>query len=348
MTRAQKRKAAKKRRNAERRREASKPESDPKKVGPPDRTYSEAAQSRANEWTTVMSKGKRKTQLREERAGKSGTPPEAPRNPNRSGDVAAKRAGPTKPRIVRDRHALLILPKDETVDSDVTHNLVTSQIDPMKAKVALRGMRKISKGGVLIFADSAADLERLRAEVEKAKLAKDHMVSVSGRRNPEIVVFGVGSDITGDEIVEALKSQNSALESVEISFKLLFQGRKGRNAVIVLDPSSFERIAGRQRLNVGWDMKPFSPKRRPFQCYKCWKNGHMARDCRRDTRCGNYGKQDHIRQDCTSDSVCVNCTEVNTRNPADKALPTCHAADSRECCIYLKRLDLTERKHYGN
>lgn len=63
---------------------------------------------------------------------------------------------------------------------------------------------------VLIFTDGSPELERLKVEVKKAELARDHVVIVSGRRNPEIVIFAVDSDSTADGIVEALKRQNRA------------------------------------------------------------------------------------------------------------------------------------------
>lgn len=88
--------------------------------------------------------------------------------------MGAKRAGPTKTRLTRDQHELEIHPNDDAVSSDVTLKLVASNIDTKKAKLTLRRMRETSKGGVLIFADSAADLDRQLAGVEKSDLAKDH------------------------------------------------------------------------------------------------------------------------------------------------------------------------------
>lgn len=94
-----------------------------------------------------MSKSKRKEQLREERVRITGNTPVSRRGPGKSGVAGTKGAGLARPRRIQDRHVLQILPKDDTVNSDVTLNLVTSQIDLMNAKVALRGTRKISKGG---------------------------------------------------------------------------------------------------------------------------------------------------------------------------------------------------------
>lgn len=67
------------------------------------------------------------------------------RDPGKSGAAGTKEAGLARPRRIQDRHVLKILPNDNIVNSDVDLNLVTSQIDPMKAKVALRGARKIPK-----------------------------------------------------------------------------------------------------------------------------------------------------------------------------------------------------------
>lgn len=51
--------------------------------------------------------------------------------------------------------------------------------------------------------------------MKKSELSKYHLVSKPGMRNPDIVIFGVDPDITGDEIAEALKSQNTVLENTE-------------------------------------------------------------------------------------------------------------------------------------
>lgn len=93
-------------------------------------------------------------------------------------------------RHIPGRHVLQILPKDDTVSSDITQDLVISQIDPMNAEVALRGVRKTPKGSMLVFTSSTVELEKVRTEVEKVELAKNYLISVSGRRNPEIVMFG--------------------------------------------------------------------------------------------------------------------------------------------------------------
>lgn len=47
---------------------------------------------------------------------------------------------------------------------DDTKKLVINQIDPMKVKLPLRGICNISRGDVLIIADSSADLERMEVE----------------------------------------------------------------------------------------------------------------------------------------------------------------------------------------
>lgn len=122
----------------------------------------------------------------------------------------------------------MILPNDNTATSNDTRNLVANTIDLMKAELALRGMRNTSNRGVVIFADSAADLERLVAEVDQSDLVKNHSASKPVRGHPQIVDFGVGTDSTGDKIIQVLEYQNATLEN-DITFKKFFEGKKGRN-----------------------------------------------------------------------------------------------------------------------
>lgn len=62
------------------------------------------------------------------------------------------------------------------------------------------------------------------------------------RSNPEIVISGVGTDATGDEIIEALKSQSAALDNADISLKKFFEGNEGRNMVFSKDLESYQRL----------------------------------------------------------------------------------------------------------
>lgn len=112
----------------------------------------------------------------------TGTPSMIPKNPSGGAEVGAKPARLPERRPPTDRHVLIIQPIVETISTDVTQKLVGSEIDPMKDKLALRCMRKISCGSVLIIEDGAADHERLEAEANRSELAKDHMLSKPGER----------------------------------------------------------------------------------------------------------------------------------------------------------------------
>lgn len=107
-----------------------------------------------------MYKGERKSLLRKEQVKNAGSAPSVQSGPREIEAAGAKRADPARPQRTWERHVMQILPYDDTVTSDVILKLVASQINPMKAKL---GMRSTSNAGVLIFANSAADLERLEA-----------------------------------------------------------------------------------------------------------------------------------------------------------------------------------------
>lgn len=75
----------------------------------------------------------------------------------------SKKASMAVNQIPPIQHVYMILQNKETSSFDDTSELVANQIDPMEYKLALRGVRKISRGGVLIIADNTADLQRIEA-----------------------------------------------------------------------------------------------------------------------------------------------------------------------------------------
>lgn len=89
----------------------------------------------------------------------------------------------------------------------------------------------------LIFHHQDFDLQdnvHVESEHNRQNHAKDHLVSRPAKCNPEFVILGVGRDMGRDEVVEALRIQNSALDEAEISWNIMFLGGKGRNVVVSL------------------------------------------------------------------------------------------------------------------
>lgn len=206
-------------------------------------------------------------------------------------------------------------------------------------------MRNNSRGGVLVITDNATDLEKLKAEVERSGLGKDHSVSKPEKRNPEII--GVNTDMKDDDFVESFKNPNSALSKAELTLRIIFRGKNGRKAIVSLDLESYRRFNGFKRLNVGWNAVYFGDRRQPLQCYRCWKYGHTQKVSRSTVCCGNCGSQEHIRKDCTEDSLCPNCTRISMMSRAGKALPTGHAAGSSEGYVFRNELALLKRRNHG-
>lgn len=150
------------------------PDDSPKQAVQSGRLYFEVAHKGTGEWKTAMLKSKRKKTLKKERVGNAETPYAIQGSSGEGNVECAKRAGSATHHFLRNWHVLEIHPNDDTISSDVTLNLLASKIETIKAKLALRGMRTISRRGVLVTADSTADLDREVAEVERSDLAKDH------------------------------------------------------------------------------------------------------------------------------------------------------------------------------
>lgn len=65
------------------------------------------------------------------------------------------------PHLLPVKHVLMNHPNYETISFDNTRKLVVNRIDSVTIKMALRDMRNILCGGVLIIADNVTDLEKL-------------------------------------------------------------------------------------------------------------------------------------------------------------------------------------------
>lgn len=118
-------------------------------------------------------------------------------------------------------------------------------------------MRDISGSGIVIVADGTVDLEKLEAEMESTELAKDLLISGPRRRTPEIVVFGVDRNLSDADIIPAILEQNEFFQVDSLELRTSFKGKRGRNFVLAVDESSYERLAGIRKLCVSWFQADF-------------------------------------------------------------------------------------------
>ena len=123
-------------------------------------------------------------------------------------------------------------------------------------------------------------------------------------------------DNYNDTTTTRLTSSRGPLQTVKVVFKTDSDLEDAMTKGLVV-----EDLCLKIRVEAAIDRPP-----RVTQCYKCYKLGHIARDCSAaENKCGNCGGEQHIAQDCANPPRCVNCAGP-------------HRSSDRTCPIYTRKL----------
>lgn len=243
-------------------------------------------------------------------------------------------------------HVLIIRSVDPSITYSQIRTQVSSLVNPVHSGIKLRSVQSTATGGMRITADTVEDLAKLEKGLEGLDSTKFE-TSKPGGRKPEIVIFGIESDLSSEEILAGLRSQNEDLKESSLELLKRFDGNRGANAIVSVDEDSYKKLSGKRKLNVGWCALDFRPNTKPLQCYKCWKFGHNKKVCRSKPRCGSCGAADHERAGCKSTPKCPSCATLNARG-RKVPLPTNHMAGSRHCPVYNREVERLKTTYHAD
>lgn len=114
------------------------------------------------------------------------------------------------------------------------------------------------------------------------------------------------------------------------------------NVILELDPKAHKEIEGREVLYVGWRTCKFEDYINVVQCFRCWRFGHMARECKRgDQVCADCGGG---HKNCGSEvKKCVNCKFASEVLKVPNVQYD-HAAYDRKCVAYKRIYEQLQTK----
>lgn len=196
------------------------------------------------------------------------------------------------------------------------------------------------------------------SEEQKAKLDKklesvpNIQTSNFEKRKPTMILTGIDSQLTQEEVLVEIKTKNSLLTSkfgndFDDNFKIVHfkacQNPKRRNYFIEVSPEMYKACSKEEKLNIGWTRHSITEHISVGRCFKCNGYGHMIKTCPIDhekcVRCG--GK--HLSKTCRSNLDCSNCRKH--RVPAGERS---HPSNDVKCPVYCLRLRyLRERIDHG-
>lgn len=304
--------------------------------------------TRVTPTSTEGKEPKKKKQLEEPLAGqpeeKGGERSEqewqTARKKKRSHKISQKqpRKKPQKPREQPTLPNALVIHKK----GDLSYAEILSRIkkDPAlkDAGECVQKVRRTNAGDLLIVLnkESSAKAPELRNQFEGV-LGESATVQ-SKVQEVDLVIKDLEEDATKEEISVALqRALGPDYPATEHSLKSLRKAYgETQTAVVRLMVPAARKLLDTGTIRVGWCNCRIREVMRPLKCFKCWKFGHLARNCKSSAdrakdciKCGNTG---HKVAECTASAKCVICAE------AGDGAPTAHIAGSSRCPAYTRAL----------
>ncbi|GIY65163.1 hypothetical protein CDAR_437261 [Caerostris darwini] len=155
--------------------------------------------------------------------------------------------------VTKQKFITSIKPVEKEVDSLTTKKAVQRAIDVRTMNIAIKNVRSINNGGILIETVTEKDLDKLISEFKaKDALKTSYNIAKTVARKPHITCFEVSPDTGEDQFVEGLrKNFNDSNESLEEDFSIKhhYQTKRGVNWIVEVNPHIFERVIKTKKLN---------------------------------------------------------------------------------------------------
>ena len=218
---------------------------------------------------------------------------------------------------------------------------------PADCGLRINKLTLMKSGGVRVVAQSP-DLDKVRAHPGLAKAGLK--IKTNDKLNPRLIVHGVPTDMTTEEIKEELVAQNLD-DDVADQIKVVYrfkpkQDKRTSGCILEVSPEVRMTLLERGRVFLRYSACSMADHIRLVQCYKCLSFGHFAANCKDKSFCGHCAGS-HETKDCKARNAqpkCINCVRLN-----GPQTDVAHSAfDSAKCPIMLRKIkDRTSFINYG-
>ncbi|KAJ8979707.1 hypothetical protein NQ317_000992 [Molorchus minor] len=101
-----------------------------------------------------------------------------------------------------------------------------------------------------------------------------------------------------------------------------------------VDALTYNQINKKEALYIGWRTCRYVDHINVIQCYKCWKFGHMVKDCKREKDICPKCTGEHKSNECQSNEIiCINCKHASEILKVPN-IEYNHTAFNRNCEAY--------------
>lgn len=247
---------------------------------------------------------------------------------------------------VSNDNFMIVKPKKKDQKSMVTRDEIKNKIDP--ASIPINNVRSVSNGGIIIECQSKTAADALRLETVE-KLGSEYDVSTPSGMNPRIKVIGLSEDLTSEQIVNYIRTQNDCInETAELKFIKLEESKnvnkkyRKYNCIVEMDGTTYSKVMEHGKLNIKWDRCYVVEAVQVTRCFNCSGFNHVADKCSRPKVCPKCADEHNINQCNSTVEKCINC--INSNINLHLNLETNHAVWSRDCQVYQRKLSFKRQK----
>ena len=167
-------------------------------------------------------------------------------------------------------------------------------------KVGINSLKSLKNGQLLIESGNKQEAETICKTINN-KCGEELEANVTRKRNPRIILFNVPEDITVDNCIGCLTTQNEVLKKQEKGMEPNFafvDRKKNRNLVKELS-SEARKDTLSIKIKIGWHMCNWDDYVNIRRCFKCCKYNHRAQECKGILTCPKCSGN-HALKDCTA------------------------------------------------
>lgn len=226
-------------------------------------------------------------------------------------------------------------------DSNCTEKTLQTKINPTKVGVKVKSFKKLLSGDVMIGCATKEELSIIKTEISNKCV--DLNTIEKTQRNPEVVITGIPDSCNNEDINEAMEI---ATGEKCIHTKII-PGQHPR-AICEVKPNAFNKLMDSKKINVGWIRCSVYETISIKQCFKCWRVGHKAIDCKITEESAKQLETNikaGLCTNCISDKVSAKIKDNDSNNTNNSH----HHPRSHKCTYLIKvRENIKKYINYTN
>lgn len=234
-------------------------------------------------------------------------------------------------------------------DCSRTRKDIVDKLDVSELSVGINSVLNRRDGCVLIKCNSNGSTNKMRDELA-SKMGENYDIKETKMRKPSIVVSNIEKDFFKDDIIKAIRNQNSFLEEtdeLDLVLAKINRNNTSQYGIIECNGSAFKKLISAGRIYIGLQRCSVWENLKVSRCYKCYGFNHKISDCKYNgpTKCSQC-PDSHYYKDCKSKKFsCINCVENN--NKFKTRYDVNHSVLDKICPLYeIQIKKLRERTDY--